>query len=156
MKWFPLFFLVIFGSCEERVPSYKKIEAPQEEQIILQASRLKSRQTFHMDPRVKIDTERQEIELIDKSGELCGIGFKEGQVLPYQLISDNDLEIQLESETLKLHRIHQFDSTSVYGEWRTGGFGEPFSETRERIVTFIVSDQEKMAVEVYCEERTIP
>ncbi len=155
MKWFPLLFVIVFVACEEKVPEYKKKkEAAQEEQI-LQASRLKSRTTIHMDPRVKIDTERQEIEITGQSGDLCGIGFKEGQILSYQLINDNELEIQLESETLKLHRIHSFESNGVYGDWQTGTFGEPFSDIRERIVTFIIRDHQVMDVDVYCEERSV-
>ena len=152
MKWYPLFILMFFMSCEEKVPNYKKKKV-QEEQSVQATTPARSKIMVHMDPRVKIDTERSEILITGQSGDLCGIGFKEGQVLSYQLINDDELEIQLENETLKLNRIHHFEVNGIYGDWQSRLFDSE-NPDRTRIVTFIIRDHEAMAVDVYCEEET--
>ena len=149
MKWFPLFFLAFLMSCEEKVPNYKKKNERQAED-----ARTSFKGVMHLNPKVRIDAERKLIEVTGGSGALCGINFTDGQVLTYDLINDDELQLDLGEETLNLKRIHHSVKDGVYGDWQANNFTE-IESNRERIVTFIIRDQEVMDVDVYCEQKAI-
>ncbi len=164
MKWFPLFTLIFLMSCNEarrpirntnsqqtlQAMRAQQIQKPQEPEWGIYASR----GITHLAPKVKIDTERQEIEITGHSGQSCGIDFLDGQVLRYQLINNNELEIMMGIETLKLTRIHRSQNEDeIHGVWQSVDFKEETAKNRERIVTIFIRDHEIMNVDVYCEQR---
>lgn len=151
MKWFPLIGLLFLMSCEEKIQEHK-------EKVIVetgtQESTFASKAIVHLSPRIKIDMERQEIEVTGHSGQLCGIDFLDGQILRYEVLNENELELVMETETLKLTRIHHSQKeTGVYGTWQNVDFKEETAKNRERIVTFFIRDHEIMEVDVYCEQK---
>jgi hypothetical protein len=150
MNWFPLFVILLLMSCNEKIPKAKKPPVRSEHNTEMARSTFQA--MVHLDPRVKIDTERREILVTGQSGDLCGISFKEGQTLTYELPNDNELEINLGNETLKLARLHHTVSDGIYGDWQTIRFNEE-KTSQERIVTFFIRDQLVMDVDVYCEQR---
>lgn len=154
MKWLPLVCLMFLMSCidtprrygDSVVPVTRPAPSTQESQL-RDLGPFTSRATAHLNPKVKIDTLRQEIEIIDHSGRLCGIDFNTGDILRYQLLNNEELEVLMPNETLKLKRIHQ-NSNDVFGDWQEVKFTPGNSE---RIVTFFIRDNEIMYVDVYCE-----
>jgi hypothetical protein len=164
MKLLALFILLSVVSCNDPVRHRFNDPLPKTSPLTQQNEQTQrtqdsdqgiyaSRSMTHMAPAVKIDTERQEIVITGHSGQSCGIDFLDGKILRYQLLNDNELELLMEAETLKLTRVHTNELSGVYGDWQSIDFKEETVKNRERIVTFFIRDQEIMNVDVYCEQR---
>lgn len=158
MKWLPFLSFVLFISCNDVVRSSRNsgMQNPLTQPLKQTYSDLEitsSRGITHLDPKIKIDKDRQEIEITGHSGKGCGIDFLEGQILRYQLLDESEMELVMETETLKFRRIHRNDLVGIYGDWQSIDFKEEENKSRERIVTLFIRDNEIMNADVYCEQR---
>ncbi len=157
MKLIPLFVMFFLASCEpvrndrSVVQPFQKPEV-QKPHVETDELRFTSVSNTHMSPKVKIDTDRQEIEVTGHSGSGCGIDFQEGQVLRYQFPDAKELELVMETETLKFKRVHRIkEENGIYGDWQYVDYIEEQANNRERIITLFIRENEIMNVDVYCE-----
>lgn len=132
MKLFTLIlFSLLLAGCEESYDRRTVITQNHSDADYTATSTFSGYSKTYIEALVSIDSERNEIEIVEgqssrlksndgKEKELCGVTFQKGDILTYQFIDSNQIELQLPEETIVLKRVHsnEEDITSIRGDWR--------------------------------------
>lgn len=158
MKLIPILVLMILASCEPVVRSSRSnnipISQPLETQKpeVLDEMRFTSVTNIHISPTVKIDTDRQEIEIQSLTQRGCDVNLERDEILRYQFLSDNEIDVVIKNEVLRFKRIHKVkEEAGIYGDWQYVDYIEEQAHNRERIITLLIRDSDVMNADIYCE-----